>query len=160
MLLVFYFSASFHLLFAFSCLRCFMYIMCELLAAFSKCSIIGTLFTPPHSSTAALRALSPIIVSSLKDVLYIVSIHLFALNDLSTSAFEWQNARAHLTIFGNITKCPLLASFLLNILCQNLWILSFMSSSVTSSSWYIIHSYHAVTSSSSWTLGISLATTL
>ena len=70
------------------------YTLCEFVAALSKSFVIGTLLTPPHSSTAALLALSPIIVSSLKATFCFVSILLFVLNDLSTSAFEWHSDKA------------------------------------------------------------------
>ena len=74
------------------CLGCSVYILCELLATFSKSSVIGTLFTPPHSSTAVLIAVSPIMVSSLKHIFHFVSILLFALYDLSTCTFEGKSA--------------------------------------------------------------------
>ena len=153
-------SASFCLFFASSSLKCSVYILCEFVAAFSKSFVIGTLLTPPHSSTAALLAQSPIIVSSFKSTFCFVSILLFVLNDLSTSAFEWHSDKAHFTIFGKTTKLSPLSYLLLNILCQYLSILSFKSSSVNFNSWYLTHSSPAITSSSGSMLGISLATTL
>ena len=80
-------------------------------------------------------------VSSCIDTCYFMSILLLTQKDLSTSAFEWHSAKAHLTIFlHNTSNWSPQLSFLVITFFKKWFTWRLWSSSVTFFSWYLIHS--------------------
>ena len=129
----------------------------EFSAAFTISRDTVTFVIPPACLISSFIALSPFTVSSFIATFCLVNILLLTLSDLSTSAFEWHNTSAHLTIFGKMMKLSPLSSVLLNILFQKWSTRTSKSSFVKSISWYLTHSFPTLTASAAVTLGNSLA---